>query len=412
MSSIKLVHFADVHLGVENYGSLDFGTGLSTRLVDFMAAIDRIIDTALAEQADLVIFAGDAYKTRDPSPTYQREFARRIRRLSEAHVPTVLVAGNHDVPNATGRAHTMEIFHTLEIDHIYVARTPEVFDITTRHGPVQVGVLPWIVRSGLLSREEYKNRNLQEITRLLVERVERILDNQDGLASRLRPEMPHILAVHGTVQGAIYGSERTVMLGQEMILPLSLLKNPQWDYVAMGHIHRHQALETERFPPVVYAGSIERIDFGEEREEKGFIIAQIEPHRCTWEFHPLPARRFVTVPVTADSQDPTADVVRAIERADIQDTVVRVIIHTTADRDLLIREHEIRRALKDTFFTAAIIHDVVHPDRLRLGNQQEIASLTPFEALEKYLEIKQTPPERIATLMRYAESLLTSDSEK
>jgi len=91
MCSIKVVHFADVHLGVENYGRLDPGTGLSTRLIDFLAAIDRVIDAAIDEGADLVVFAGDAYKTRDPSPTYQREFARRVRRLSEAGLPTVLV---------------------------------------------------------------------------------------------------------------------------------------------------------------------------------------------------------------------------------------------------------------------------------------------------------------------------------
>ena len=102
--SLKVVHFADVHLGVENYGRLDPQTGLSTRLTDFLGSIDTIIDTALEGAADLVLFCGDAFKTRDPSPTYQREFARRIRRLSQGGVPTVLVAGNHDVPNAVGRA--------------------------------------------------------------------------------------------------------------------------------------------------------------------------------------------------------------------------------------------------------------------------------------------------------------------
>ena len=106
MAPIKVVHFADVHLGVDNYGRLDPGTGLFTRLSDFLRAIDQVIEAACIQEADLVIFGGDAYKTRDPSPTYQREFARRIRRLSQAGLPTVLLAGNHDVPNAVGRAHT------------------------------------------------------------------------------------------------------------------------------------------------------------------------------------------------------------------------------------------------------------------------------------------------------------------
>ena len=133
---LRVVHFADVHLGVENYGRLDPSTGLSTRLADFLAAIHQIIDAAQQEHADLVLFAGDAYRTRDPSPTYQREFARRIRRLSLAGLPTVLLAGNHDVPNAVGRAHTLEIFGTLAVENVYVAHSPDVLAIETPHGPV------------------------------------------------------------------------------------------------------------------------------------------------------------------------------------------------------------------------------------------------------------------------------------
>jgi exonuclease SbcD len=406
MAPIKVVHFADVHLGVENYGRLDPSTGLFTRLTDFLEAIDRIIDTALDQQADLVVFSGDAYKTRDPSPTYQREFARRIRRLSQAGLPTVLVAGNHDMPNAIGRAHTMEIFRTLEVENVYVARSPDVFDIETRHGPVQVGALPWIVRSSLLTRDEFKNQSLEAINQALLERVEIVIQGEGGLVTRLKPDVPHILVVHGTVNGAMYGSERSVMLGQELVLPLQLFKDAEWDYVALGHIHRHQALEPERFPPVVYAGSIERIDFGEEREDKGFVIAEIERGNCSWVFHKLDARPFVTIRVTADGEDPTAQVIAAVERAPTQGAVVRVFIRTTPDRDVLLREQDIRRVLKDAFYVSAIVRDVVRPERIRLGDQSDIAGLTPLEALERYLKAKQTPTERIEALKQHASSLL------
>lgn len=415
MCPIKVIHFADVHLGVENYGRLEPHTGLSSRLTDFLSAVDRIIEVALDKEADLVVFAGDAYKTRDPSPTYQREFARRIRRLSQAGLPTVLVAGNHDTPNAVGRAHTMEIFDTLDVENVYVARRPSVFDIETRHGPVQVGALPWVVRSALLSRDEYKNKSLEEVMALLQERVEQLVEGEGGLTGHLAPEVPHILVAHGTVQGAVYGSERAVMLGHDMVLPLGLFKNAQWDYVALGHIHRHQALEPDRFPPVVYSGSVERIDFGEEREGKGFVVAEVERGGCSWAFHELEVRRFLTVSVAADGEDPTAQIIHAIERAPIDDAVVRVIIRTVPEKDVLIRESEIRRALtnppagrRPAFYIAAIIHNVVRPERLRLGDQADIAALTPLEALERYLQTRETPPERIALLKSHAEMLLAS----
>jgi exonuclease SbcD len=187
-----------------------------------------------------------------------------------------------------------------------------------------------------------------------------------------------------------------------------LVKNPHWDYVALGHIHRHQAIESDRFPPVVYSGSIERIDFGEEREDKGFVVAEVERGNTTWEFRKLDARPFVTVRVTADGDDPTAQVLDAIARKRIRGAVVRLIIRTTPDCDLLIRENEIRRALQDAFYISTIVHDVIRPERIRLGDQADIAALTPIEALERYLQAKETPPERSELLKQAAESLLAS----
>jgi exonuclease SbcD len=401
---IKLVHFADLHLGVENYGRMDPATGLSTRLGDFLHALDQVMDYALdpTNEVDLVLFAGDAFKTRTPSPTYQREFASRIQRLSVGGLPTVLLVGNHDVPHASGRAHTLEIYDTLEIEHVRVARKPQVFRIETRSCPVQVVALPWIVRSLLLTREEHKDKSLPEINDLILEKVTNILEGDDGLVGELDQEVPTVLAAHATVQGAVYGSERSVMLGQDVVLPPSLVRNPAWDYVALGHVHRHQVLCDD--PPVVYAGSIERIDFGEEKEDKGFVVAEVERGQATWQFHRLDARRFVTVRVEATGDDPTAQVLDAIAQTNVADAVVRVLIHTTADREPLIRDDEIRRALQPAFHVAVIAREVERNVRLRLG-QVAVEEMTPREALTRYLQASQTPPERAEVLMRYAEHI-------
>jgi exonuclease SbcD len=52
--------------------------------MDFLRRLSDAVDYALDHEIDVVIFAGDAYKTRDPNPTFQREFARRMKR----HAPT------------------------------------------------------------------------------------------------------------------------------------------------------------------------------------------------------------------------------------------------------------------------------------------------------------------------------------
>ncbi len=71
---VRVMHFADAHFGVENYGRQDPETGLNTRLLDFKHSLSKAIEMALAEGIDLAVFAGDAYKSRDPRQTDQREF--------------------------------------------------------------------------------------------------------------------------------------------------------------------------------------------------------------------------------------------------------------------------------------------------------------------------------------------------
>jgi len=151
---IRILHFADLHLGVENYSRIDPATGLSTCFGDFQASLDEVVEFALENEVDLVLFCGDAYKSRDPSQTQQREFAKRIRRLATKGIPVFLLIGNHDLPNAIGRATAVEIFDTLAIENVIVANQPDVYPIKTKDGLIQIAALPWLRRSTLLSREE------------------------------------------------------------------------------------------------------------------------------------------------------------------------------------------------------------------------------------------------------------------
>jgi exonuclease SbcD len=87
---IRILHFADAHIDMAaGQGRHDPATGLPFRVLDFLHALDMIVDAAIREKVQMVIFAGDAYKDRNPSPTYQREWGRRIMRLSQANIPTL-----------------------------------------------------------------------------------------------------------------------------------------------------------------------------------------------------------------------------------------------------------------------------------------------------------------------------------
>jgi len=260
-----------------------------------------------------------------------------------------------------------------------------------------------------LSKEETRNLDFDQIK----QRLQQVLTNIIAVSiSKLDPTLPSILAAHVWVAGATVGSERLMMMGQEHGLLLSNVAQPAFDYVALGHIHKHQVLSNS--PPVVYSGSLERLDFGEEEDDKGFYVVEIEADQATGErpvsfdFHPVSGRRFLTIGVALELQDtePTATVLKAIaEQEDrARDAVVRLNISLPAQMEGQLRDNDIRNALKEAHYFA-VARDIQRETRLRLG-QWTVEEITPIEALKAYLESKKVSPERTNILLEYGEKLI------
>ena len=408
---MKLIHFSDLHIGVENYGRIDPDTGMSTRLLDFLAAFDQLVDYAIEVQADAVIFAGDAYKSRDPSQTHQREFARRIARLTSEGIPIHLVTGNHDLPGVAGRASALEIFPTLAVERVFVADRISITTVPTRSGPLQVLSLPWIRRSTFLTREDTRSLTLDQITELLQDRLTNAINVE---LLKLDPRIPAVLSSHVTVSGAKYGSERSMMLGRDHVLLLSTFANTALDYVALGHIHKHQVLAHN--PMVVYSGSLQRVDFSEELEDKGFCTIELDPDSppgsrlTSFDFHTVDARPFMTIDVDIPpgDEDPTRRVLDAISRHHVADAIVRVRIKLPEDVESRLREPDIRDALANAHFIAAIQRNVVRSRRTRLSPEAS-RGLGPREALRLYLDSRDTDPQRADLLMQHADALIREE---
>ncbi|MCS6773635.1 MAG: exonuclease SbcCD subunit D [Thermoflexales bacterium] len=400
---IRVLHFADLHIGIEGYGRLDPQTGLNQRVLDFVTRLKEIVDYAIEHQADAVIFAGDAFKTREPNPTYQRAFARQIMRLSRARIPTVLLVGNHDMPIIETRATALDIFATLDVPYVVVGREEAVHQLETRHGLLQVATVPWPQRSRLLKLDEYRSLSAEQLDQEL-ERTLRL--EIERLANLLDPRTPAILTAHFSVSGATYGSERFIMLGQDVVLKQESLCLSAWDYVAMGHIHRHQVVNPGQYPSVVYSGSPERVDFGEADQAKGFCWVEVARGETRWSFVPLHARAFVTIDVDAtDEENPTEAALRAIQRRDVTDAIVRVRVRMRSEQEALFNARAVERALSGAHAVAGIGREVIREARSRLGiNNPE--RLTPEQLLERYFVSRNTPPERMRELLELARPLL------
>ena len=413
--SIHVLHFADTHIGMENYGKTDPETGLSSRVVDFLRRMDEVVAYAREEVVDLVIFAGDAFKTRAPNPTFQREFAWRVRDLAEI-APVVLLVGNHDLPPTALKASSIEIYDTLAVPNVWVAGDYEVREVETKGGPVIIGTAPYPIRSRLLQQVATAGMTVAETDALLQQQLTDILEDLAQEADKIggAGETPRLLTGHFTVTGAIQGSERTVMLGRDVQVLLSSVADDRWDYVALGHIHKHQNLTPTRpdAPPVVYSGSLERIDFGEEGDGKGFCRVELARGDTTWEFVPVAARPFVTLRADLRTvKSPTDKLLRQINKHDLEGAVVRLWLEVTPESETRLNEASIREALRraGAFSIASLRKEVEQPARARLGGSPE--GMTHEELLERYLISKEIRQERRAELMDAARVIFDEVSD-
>ncbi|MBD2453884.1 exonuclease SbcCD subunit D [Nostoc sp. FACHB-87] len=405
---IKILHLSDIHMGSGfSHGRINPATGLNTRLEDFVQTLSLCIDRALTDAVDLVIFGGDAFPDATPPPYIQEAFASQFRRLVDANIPTVLLVGNHDQHSQGLGGASLNIYRTLGVPGFVVGDTLTTHHIQTRNGKVQIITLPWLTRSTLMTRQETEGLSLSEVNELLTQRLQVVIE---GEIRRLDPDAPTVLLAHLMADNATLGAERLLAVGKGFTLPLSLLTRPCFDYVALGHVHKHQNLNKQNNPPVIYPGSIERVDFSEEKEDKGYVMIELERGNTTWEFCPLLVRSFRTIEVDiSKAEDPQGAILKAIAKYDIQDAVVRLIYKLRSEQLDVIENAALHTALQSAHTYTIQPELLSQLARPRVPELSASNSIDPMEALKTYLNNREDLKEIAATMLEAAEKLLSDD---
>ena len=412
----RVLHFSDAHIDIANYGRRDPASGLPLRIMDFLMSLDEIVETAIEENVDCVLFTGDAYKDQNPAPTFQREWGQRIMRLSEAGVPTILLVGNHDISPSAGRAHALTEFSTLQVPHVLIIDQPGFISSSAlsklcpkgKTLELQLIALPWISRSAMALELDMKTRDTETLYEAMEEKISRDIDNWLEEADA---KIPIVLAAHASVEGAVYGAERSVSLGKDFILPKSIICDSRLDYSALGHIHKKQELNPKKHPPVVYPGSIERVNFGEAADDKYFLIAEITKGKTELDWRQLKnIRPFVDVSLTLSSSD---DIIGQVKKAlpkteELEGAVTRLVLEYPKGWDPLINENSIQELVKGSFEFHFLKQPQYEP-RIRLPKDRAIGSLTPEELLDQYWITSQTPEDEIKSLNQLAGEILQPD---
>ncbi|MEL6816224.1 MAG: exonuclease subunit SbcD [Cyanobacteria bacterium J06598_3] len=413
---VKILHLSDIHMGGGfSHGRINPETGLNTRLEDFTLALRRCVDGAIAQQVDLVLFGGDAFPDATPPPYIQQAFAGEFTRLVEANIPTVLLVGNHDQHSQGAGGASLCIYRTLGVPGFIVGDTLTTHRIETKSGPVQVVTLPWLTRSTLLTRPETQGLSMGEVGELLLDRLRVVLE---GEIRKLDKEIPTVLLAHLMTDTARYGAEKFLAVGKGFTVPMAILARDCFDYIALGHVHKYQ--EVCQSPLAIYPGSIERVDFSEEKEEKGYILLDLEKGKAAAEFCKLPARVFKTLEVDltkhgdanqakAEPKGAQGALVRAVAKEDITDKVIRLIYKLRADQVDDIDNGALNEALSTAHSYTIQPQLVSQLSRPRLPELGVDSSLSPMSALEAYLDNREDLGALAPDILEAAQGLLNKD---
>lgn len=404
---VKILHLSDIHIGSGfSHGKVNPETGINTRLEDFVNTLRICIDRAIEESVDLVLFGGDAFPDATPPPYVHEAFASQFRRLADGNIPAVLLVGNHDQHSQGSGGASLSIYRTLVVPGFIVGDTITTHRLNTRNGEVQIITLPWLNRSTLLTRPETEGLDQAEVNEMLIGKLQPVLEAE---IRRLDPELPTILLAHLMADRANLGAEKFLAVGKGFTIPMSMLIRSEFDYVALGHVHKHQNLNPSNDPPVIYPGSIERVDFSEEKEDKGYILLEVKSGKVDWEFCSLPARPFLTIETdVSQAEDPLEAVLSAIAQQEIAEKVVRLIYKLRSEQLDVINTSAIDRALQSAHshsIRPELVSQLARPrlPELGVGN-----TLDPIEALTTYLNNRHDLQDIRKELLEAAANLLNA----
>ena len=362
---MKIALVADIHIGAsKECGNYDSSSGMHSREIDFFHSLDQAIDFAIENEVDLFAILGDVFHSKNPTPTQNREYAKRICRLSEAKMETVILKGNHDTHVAEELGHTSSVIKELNVPYITIVDEPEIL----HYNDVAIIAMPYI-HQGRGNRKK-----IEDVVEYYIETVE-MLKSQSGSKKT-------ICLAHQSVDKLRLSSEqeKDLSMFSEAVIPLEVFKD--FDITFLGHIHKHQGVQKK--PPVIYCGSIDKVDFGEASEEKGFMLYDTDTKEAN--FIKIDTREFANlkVDVSKNNKNISERIINHLKSLELENKIVKLTIKVKDSDIAQIDLLGIKKELKRSFYAKDLHYNIIKEKRSR--NEQINETLSSAEALVEFIE--------------------------
>ena len=337
---MRILHTADWHLG-DRLGRID-------RTDDLRKAVERVAGYCKSEKADVLVVAGDLFSElarpdglRDTIRHWQEVF----REFLETGGTILTLTGNHD-----NESFCQTLVHAMTLaapsvgrpgeevppGRLYLAADPTF----VRLRDVQFVLMPYPTPSRYL-KGDARYGSPEEKNKLLVTAWADAL--RDIRAHpRYDVNAPAVLSAHVHLHGSAVGPSLFRLTEQEDVVVEGAELPRQFDYVALGHIHKPQFVGE---PHVRYSGSIEKMDLGEAGDSKGVVLVELGPGGLVGEPAVLP---LASTPIYEEYvRKPADDLPRLrAERRDAARDLVNLHLTYTAGVDQL---EDVLKELGDLF---------------------------------------------------------------
>jgi len=341
----KIVIVGDIHEGI-NFGfNIDAETGISKRALDIHNNFAKTAQYAIENSASLFVVLGDMFDRTHVSPTF-RELIRQdvIEPLEKEGIEVWILAGNHDQPHGEKKGTSIDDFRGYR--NVKVFRKPNVKEKKIGGKSFGFVIVPYLHPEQIARLVEEKEGT--EISREQMFLVGQRLLKQ-WIANRceeLDTEYK-IMFGHYYLEGAkLRETSSPEVLPGEFSFTRDMIPETL-DLVVFGHVHLRQVIGSS--PEFVYTGAIERIDWGEREDKKGFVVISPDSEEL-WEFHELPIREMVKVSleIKAD-EDPTKKIIDALPE-EVEEKMLRLEIGLEEGLRERISESRITEKLKGAFY--------------------------------------------------------------
>lgn len=254
---MKIIHTGDWHIG-----KLVHGIHMTE---DQRIALDSLVELLKREKPQVLVIAGDIYDRAIPpveAVELLDEFLGKV--LLDMNIHVLVVAGNHDSPNRLSFGSRILERKGLHIRG-YLENVKEPVVIEDEYGKVNFYLLPYLEPA--LVRHSYDDANIkthEDAFNRVIEDIKRNMNIDER----------NVLVTHGYFGGVsdieTSESERPLSIGGSDIVSVNHLE--EFDYVALGHIHKPQKVKHDY---IRYAGSLLKYSFSEHNQSKGILVVEV-----------------------------------------------------------------------------------------------------------------------------------------